>query len=139
MSNVTIEQAQRAITAALRAAEENGVPSSVAVVDSGRNLVAFARMEGALLASIEISQNKAYTARSMNSDTGALQEYTQPGAPFYGLETSHGRPLITFGGGLPITASDGEVVGAVGVAGGSADQDAAVAHAAVDAIAQAVA
>ena len=97
---------------------------------AGANLVAFARMDGALLASIEISQGKAYTARSMNMNTADIGPLTQPGQPLYGIETSHARPLITFGGGQPLRV-DGEIVGAVGVAGGTVAQDDEIASAAV--------
>jgi uncharacterized protein GlcG (DUF336 family) len=107
-----------------------GSPSSIAIVDGGRELVAFARMDGALLASIEISQGKAYTARSMNMNTADIGPLTQPGQPLYGIESSHTRPLITFGGGQPLSVN-GEIVGAVGVAGGTVAQDDEVASAAV--------
>lgn len=129
MANLTQAQAETAIAAALAKATELGVPSSVAIVDAGRELMAFIRQDGALLASIEISQNKAYTARSMNMATGDIGPLTQPGQPLFGLETSHGRPLITFAGGRVLMVGD-EVVGAVGVAGGMVDQDDAAAQAA---------
>jgi uncharacterized protein GlcG (DUF336 family) len=130
MANLTLEQAQGALEAAVRKATEIESPSSIAIVDGGRNLLAFARMDGALLASIEIAQGKAYTARSMNMNTADIGPLTQPGQPLYGIETSHPRSLITFGGGQPLRV-DGEVVGAVGVAGGTVAQDDDVASAAV--------
>jgi len=122
------------MAAALAKASELGVQSSVAIVDAGRELLAFARQDGALLASIEISQNKAYTACSMNMATVDIGPLTQPGQPLYGLATSHGRPLITFAGGRILKVGD-EVVGAVGVAGGMVDQDDAAAAAAVASLA----
>lgn len=124
-------QAQKALEASLGKAEEIGSPSSIAVIDAGRELVAFGRMDGALLASVAISQAKAYTARSLNAATKDVGELAQPGAPLYGLHTAHlaaGRALVTFAGGVPITV-DGEIVGAVGVAGGTPDQDHEVASA----------
>lgn len=133
MPDLTLEQARAALDAAVAKANEIGSPSSIAIVDGGRNLLAFARMDGALLASIEISQGKAFTARSMNMNTRDIGPLTQPGQPLYGIETSHSRPIITFGGGRPI-AIGGEVVGAVGVAGGLVDQDDEVASAAVAAV-----
>lgn len=129
MANLTQAQVETAMAAALAKATELGVPSSVAIVDAGRELMAFIRQDGALLASIEISQNKAYTARSMNMATSDIGPLTQPGQPLFGLETSHGRPLITFAGGRVLMVGD-EVVGAVGVAGGMVDQDDAAAQAA---------
>jgi uncharacterized protein GlcG (DUF336 family) len=129
-----------AVKVALEAAEQKaitiGSPSSIAVLDSGRELVGFIRMDGALLASAEISQAKAYTSRSMNAPTSALGELVQPGGPLYGIGNAHlkvGRPLITFGGGVPVIIG-GAVVGAVGVAGGSPDQDEEIAQAAADAL-----
>ncbi len=132
MSALTLEAAQAALQAALAKAREIGSPSSVAVLDSGRELLAFARMDDALLASAEISQAKAYTARSLNCATKDVDVATQPGGPLFGLQTSHlaaGRSLVTFGGGVPITTVGGAIVGAIGVAGGSPDQDHEVAAA----------
>lgn len=132
MSALTLEAAQAALQAALAKAREIGSPSSVAVLDSGRELLAFARMDDALLASAEISQAKAYTARSLNCATKDVDVATQPGGPLFGLQTSHlaaGRSLVTFGGGVPITTVGGVIVGAIGVAGGSPDQDHEVAAA----------
>src|ERR687898_2293136 len=102
MAGLTYEKAQNVLQAALRKADEIGVPSSAAVGDEGRELVAFARQTGALLASIEISISKAYTACSMQMDTGDLAEMTAPGQPLAGIETSHRRPLVTFAGGRPL-------------------------------------
>jgi uncharacterized protein GlcG (DUF336 family) len=129
MAKLTEEKVRGALRAAVVKATEIGSPSSVAIVDDGRNLLGFIRMDGALLASIEISQGKAYTARSMNMNTADIGPLTQPGQPLYGIETSHARPLITFGGGRPLMLN-GEVVGAVGVAGGTVVQDDEVAVAA---------
>ncbi|WNV75084.1 heme-binding protein [Geodermatophilus sp. DSM 44513] len=136
MSTLTLEAGQAALRAALEKAREMGSPSSVAVLDDGRELIAFARMDGALLASAEISQAKAYTARSLNCATKDVDAAAQPGGPLYGLQTSHlaaGRSLVTFGGGVPITVN-GEIVGAVGVAGGTPDQDHEIASAGAAAV-----
>jgi uncharacterized protein GlcG (DUF336 family) len=134
MSDITAEQAQKGIAAGLKKAKEINSPSSIAIVDAGRNLLGFARMDGALLASIEISQRKAYTARSLNMKTGDVMAYVQPGQPLYGMETGHQPPFIVFGGGMPVVR-DGNVVGAVGVAGGMVPNDEAVAEAVAKAIA----
>ncbi len=117
---------ERVIRAAVEKARAINSPSSIAVVDSGRNLLAFVRMDGALLASIEISIGKAYTARSLNMKTSDLAAYTQPGAPLFGLEVTHRQPLVIFGGGAPLSV-DGTIIGAIGVAGGTVDQDEEVA------------
>jgi uncharacterized protein GlcG (DUF336 family) len=125
---LTYAEARRVVDAAIAKAEEIGSPSSVAVLDGGRELLAFARMEDALLASPEIAQNKAYTARCMNMPTADIGPLTQAGGPFFGLEHTHSRPMVSFGGGLPLTIGD-EIVGAIGVAGGSGEQDVEVATA----------
>jgi uncharacterized protein GlcG (DUF336 family) len=133
MTEITMDQAMKGVQAGVAKAKELNSPSSIAVVDSGRNLLAFARMDGALLASIEISQGKAYTARSLNLKTSQVSEFVQPGAPLYGLETTHRQPLVVFGGGVPVTRGD-TVIGAVGVAGGTTDDDEAIATAVAEVI-----
>lgn len=133
---ITSKQVQAGIEAGLKKAAEIKSPSSIAIVDGGRNLAGFVRMEAALLASIEISQAKAYTSRSLNMKTGDIMPLVQPGGPLYGMEHSHRLPLVVFGGGVPITVN-GEVVGAVGVAGGMPNDDEAIATAAAEAIAAA--
>ena len=130
MVEISAAQAQAAIAAGVKKAAEIGSPSSIAIVDSGRNLIAFQRMDGALLASIEISQGKAYTARSLNMKTGDVTPYVQPGGPFYAMETSHRQPDGRLRGRPPGGARrPGD--GAVGVAGGALDNDVAVAEAAL--------
>jgi uncharacterized protein GlcG (DUF336 family) len=124
MVEISAAEAQTAMAAGTTKATEIGSPSSIAIVDSGRNLIAFQRMDGALLASIEISQGEAYTLRSLNMKTGDVTPYVQPGGPFYAMETSpHRQPMVAFAGG--------QVVGAVGVAGSALDNDVAVAEAAL--------
>jgi uncharacterized protein GlcG (DUF336 family) len=128
--NVTLSAAQAVVEAAVKKAEEIGVPMDIAVVDGGNNLTAFARMDGAWLGSIDIAQNKAYTARSFDMATKDLAPLAQPGQPLYGIEASNQGRLIVFAGGIPLEA-DGKVVGAIGVSGGSVEQDQEVAEAGV--------
>ncbi len=128
--SVTLSVAQAVVEAARAKAEEIGVPMNIAVVDDGNNLTAFARMDGAWLGSIDIAQNKAYTARSFNMSTKELAPLAQPNQPLYGIEASNQGRLIVFAGGIPLEAG-GQVVGAVGVSGGSVEQDHEVAEAGV--------
>ncbi len=130
-TTVMLEEAQRILAAAEEKAREIGQPMNIAVVDNGRELKAFARMEDAWLGSIEISIDKAFTAASFpDFNTQDLAEVIQPGQPLYGLETiRHGR-FVNFAGGIPLTR-DGEVAGAIGVSGGTVDQDQEVAEAGV--------
>jgi len=128
--SVTLESAQAVVEAARKKAEEIGVPMNIAVVNDGNNLTAFARMDNAWLGSIDIAQNKAYTARAFDMPTIDLAPLAQPGGPLYGIEASNHGLVIVFAGGIPLL-SDGRVVGAIGVSGGAVEQDQAVAEAGV--------
>jgi uncharacterized protein GlcG (DUF336 family) len=128
--SVTLSTAQAVVEAARARAEEIGVPMNIAVVNEGNNLTAFARMDGAWLGSIDIAQNKAYTARAFDMSTKDLAPLCQPNQPLFGIHASNQGRLIIFAGGIPLEAG-GKVVGAVGVSGGSVDQDHDVAEAGV--------
>jgi uncharacterized protein GlcG (DUF336 family) len=132
MPGLTLADARIALDAGLAEADAIGQPMNVAVVDDGGHLLAFARQEGAIRASIDIAQRKARTSILMEAPTGALMPLVQPGAELYGLEQTAGG-LVVFGGGIPVFR-DGVLVGAVGVSAGSAEQDVRVATAAVTAI-----
>src|SRR5690242_14961081 len=125
---ITLEDARRVIAAAEKKAQEIGQPMNIAVVDAGGNLVAHVRMDRAWVGSIDISINKAWTARAFDISTKELAELSQSGDQFFGIHASnHGRVMI-FAGGVPLKKG-GEVVGAVGVSGGMGKQDQAVAEA----------
>jgi len=130
--SVTLSTAQEVVDAARAKAEEIGVPMNIAVVDEGNNLTAFARMDGAWLGSIDIAQNKAYTARSFDMSTKELAPLCQPDQPLFGIHASNQGRLIIFAGGIPLQSGD-RVVGAIGVSGGSVEQDHEVAEAGVTA------
>src|SRR5689334_22195746 len=123
---VRLEDARRVIAAAEKKAAEIGQPMNIAVVDQGGNLVSHVRMDNAWIGSIDISINKAFTARAFDISTKELGENSQPNQQFFGIHVSnHGRIMI-FAGGVPLK-KDGKVVGAIGVSGGSGDQDQKVA------------
>ncbi|TDJ58746.1 MAG: heme-binding protein [Planctomycetota bacterium] len=126
-------QARAIIDGAILKAVELGTNMDIAVVDVGGNLKAFLRMDGAWLGSIDIAVKKARTARLFDMPTGDIGGLSQPGGPLYGIEHSNGG-LVTFPGGIPLRASDGTVIGAVGVSGSSVENDHAVAVAAGEAI-----
>jgi uncharacterized protein GlcG (DUF336 family) len=130
MPEMTARLAQKAIELAVAKAKAIDLAISVAVVDSGRNLVGFMRMDGALLGTIQVAQGKAYTARTVNMETDVLGPLVQAGGPLYGMDSAHNPPLIVFGGGIPIKADD-TIVGAVGISGGTVEQDIEVAKAVV--------
>jgi len=125
---INLETARKVIAAAEKKATEIGQPMNIAVVDAGGNLVAHVRMDGAWIGSIDISINKAFTSRAFDIATKDLAPHSQSGGQFFGIHVSnHGRIMI-FAGGVPLKEG-GKVVGAIGVSGGSGDQDHAVAEA----------
>ena len=126
-------QARAVVDGAILKAVELGLNMDIAVVDVGGNLKAFLRMDGAWLGSIDIAVKKARTARLFDMPTGDIGGLSQPGGPLYGIEHSNGG-LVTFPGGVPLRASDGTVIGAVGVSGSTVQDDHAVAVAAGEAI-----
>ena len=124
---VTLEDARKIIAAAERRANEIGQPMNIAVADGGGNLVAHVRMDNAWIGSIDIAINKAFTARAFDISTRDLARFAQSGDQFFGIHASnHGRVMI-FAGGVPLRRG-GQVVGGVGVSGGSGDQDHSVAE-----------
>ena len=128
MSSIGLEAARRIIAAAEKKAEQIGQPMNVAVVDEGGNLVAFERMENAWLGSIDISQKKAWTSRAFDITTKDLGANSQSGDQFFGIHASNDGKVMIFAGGIPLKI-DGKIVGAIGISGGSGEQDHAVAEA----------
>ncbi|MEJ5963282.1 GlcG/HbpS family heme-binding protein [Pedobacter immunditicola] len=126
--SMTLELAEKIAVAAKAKAQEIGVPMNIAIVDEGANLVSFHRMDNAWLGSIDISIKKAKTARFFDMDSGEIGKLSQPGGPLYQIEHSN-LGLITFPGGVLLKDSSGKIIGAVGVSGGSVEQDHEVAAA----------
>ena len=125
---VTLSDARKVIAAAEKKAQEIKWPMNIAVVDEGGNLVSHVRMDGAWIGSVDIAINKAFTSRAFDISTKDLGENSQPGDQFFGIHVSnHGRIMI-FAGGIPLKRG-GKVVGAIGVSGGSGEQDQSVAEA----------
>ena len=129
---VTLEDARRVIAAAEKKAEEIGQPMNIAVADVGGNLVAHVRMDGAWLGSVDISIKKAWTSRAFDIATKDLAEHSQSGGQFFGINASNDGKVMIFAGGIPLKQG-GKVVGAIGVSGGSGDQDHQVAEAGMEA------
>lgn len=126
--DITLEQAEQIVAAAKTKAKEIDTLMNIAVVDRGAHLVAFARMDGAWLGSLDIAIKKAKTARLFNINTGDIGALSQPGASLYNIELSNGG-LISFPGGVPVKNAAGEIIGAIGVSGSSVENDHAVAEA----------
>lgn len=129
---VTLNDAKHVIAAAERKAVEIGQSMNIAVADAGGNLVAHVRMDGAWIGSIDISIKKAFTARAFDITTKDLATQSQSGGQFFGIHASNDGRVMIFAGGIPLKR-DGKVVGAIGVSGGSGEQDHVVAEAGVTA------
>ncbi len=129
--SITASMAQKMVAAAVAKAEELGVGQVVAILDESGLLKAFCRMEGTPLVSIEVSQNKAYTALFGMPSHEFFNFIKDDPALVAGVP--HIPRIVTFGGGLPIRSGDA-VVGAIGVSGGTVEQDIACAQAGLDAV-----
>jgi uncharacterized protein GlcG (DUF336 family) len=125
---VTSHQSHVIIEGAEAKARELGLPFVIAVLDAGTHLKAFRRMDGAVLGSIDIAMRKAKTAVLFHCNSEDVWEYCKPGAPAPSLELTNGG-LAPYGGGMALKCPDGTTVGAVGVSGGSIEQDMQVARA----------
>lgn len=130
---ITLSEARKIIAAAEKKASDIGQPMNIAVVDAGGNLVSHVRMDGAWLGSIDISIKKAYTARAFNCSTKDLSKNCQSGGQFFGIHVSNDCKIMIFAGGIPLMKG-GQIVGAIGVSGGSGEQDQSVAEAGVKAV-----
>ncbi|PSQ31834.1 DNA polymerase III subunit delta' [Halobacteriales archaeon QS_9_67_15] len=131
VESVSLQTATELIEAAEERAREIDNPMVITVANSEGNLVAQHRMDGAWLASVSISRNKAYTAAALETPTHELAAPSEPGNSLYGLQTTDEGRIVIFGGGYPLER-DGEIVGTIGVSGGAVSQDRDVAEAGVD-------
>ena len=129
-NNLSLEKARKIIRAGERKAKEMNIAAVFAIVNSEGNLIIEERMDNAILVSIEVAYKKAYTAAALKLNTEDLTALVQPGAMFYGLQSD--SKYIVFGGGMLLKV-DGKIVGAVGVSGGSAQEDMEIAKACIKA------
>ena len=129
-NNLSLEKARKIIRAGERKAKEMNIAAVFAVVNPEGNLIIEERMDNAILVSVEVAYKKAYTAAALKLNTEDLTALVQPGAMFYGLQSD--PKYIVFGGGM-LLKINGKIVGAVGVSGGSAQEDMEIAKACVKA------
>jgi uncharacterized protein GlcG (DUF336 family) len=128
---LTLAKAEKMLKTAKAKAKEIGIPMSIAIVDDGAHLVAFERMDGAQILSIQVAQDKATTAAAIGMPTHELGPMSAPGGPAYGLAAY--RNVVVFGGGFPIKLK-GVLVGGIGASGGPVEKDMEVARAALSAV-----
>ncbi len=130
VKRLSLADAQKLIQGAKRKAKRIGVPMCVSVTDESGNLIAFERMDGAKILSVDLSADKAFTAAVAKRPTHEYNEMCQPGSPVFGIHTSSGGRFSIVGGGYPVVVR-GAVVGAVGLSGGAIEQDMECAEAAL--------
>jgi uncharacterized protein GlcG (DUF336 family) len=128
---LTLEDAKIILEGAEKKAKEIGIDMDIAVVDDGGNLLAFYRMDGAKITSIDVAINKAFTAAGARKATHEYAEVAGAGGPAFGIHVSNSGRFMIFGGGLPIFV-DGHIVGGVGCSSGSVEEDGTVAQAGID-------
>jgi uncharacterized protein GlcG (DUF336 family) len=131
--SITSALAHRVVAAAEAKAEQMGHPFVIAVVDESGVLKAFSRMDGAALLSVQVAQDKAYTAVGFGLPSHGWHDFIKDDPPLaLGAPAGIDR-LVIFGGGYPITIG-GKIVGAIGVSGGHYTQDQEVAEAGLAAV-----
>ncbi|MFT7228733.1 MAG: hypothetical protein ACI8PW_001323 [Methylophilaceae bacterium] len=126
--HVSFAEAQQIVDSAVKKSQELSLKMCIAVLDSGGNIKAFARMDDAWIGSSDIAIKKAKTACFFSMASGEIGKLSVPGQPLYGIEHSN-EGLITFPGGVPIIDKDGNLLGAVGVSGDTVENDHLVATA----------
>jgi uncharacterized protein GlcG (DUF336 family) len=130
---VSLDQALELLRHVREAAAGQGLGVAAAVVDRGGHTVASARMDGTALGAMTLAVDKAYTAVLWQTPTGEFMASTQPGGADWAFNTTTGGRIVVYAGGLPLFEGGG-LIGALGVSGGTGEQDAACASAAVAAL-----
>ncbi len=121
-ANITLDCAERLMKQVEAKAGEMGMKVVTAVADAHGDPVAVRCMDGAFMGSYDVALHKTYTAIAFQMSTEELGRLSQPGAPLYGIQYTNQGKIVIFGGGIPLRA-DGEIIGAFGVSGGTAEQD----------------
>lgn len=123
---MNLETANALIEKVKAKAAEMGVNAVIAVSDQSGRPVAVQCMDDAYIASFDIAVNKTFTSASLKMSTNTLSQLSQPGQPLYGIQYTNGGKIVIFGGGEPLEI-DGKIIGALGVSGGTAEDDTAIA------------
>jgi uncharacterized protein GlcG (DUF336 family) len=131
MTKMNLELAKKLIERAEEEANKLNIPMVISIVDESGNFIACHRMDDALLVSVDIAQNKAWTAVAMKMSTEELAQLVGEGKELYGINTTNNGRIVVFGGGIPLW-KNGKIIGAIGVSGGSVEEDIQVAQAAVN-------
>jgi uncharacterized protein GlcG (DUF336 family) len=127
VSSITLDMALALAEAVRKKASEIGVKAVVAVSNRGGNPVLVQCMDDSYIASYDIALNKAYTSVALKMSTCRLSELAKPGSSLYGIQFTNQGKIVIFGGGEPLCNREGEIIGAIGVSGGSESEDTALA------------
>ena len=127
VSDMTLDMALALAQAVRKKASEIGVKAVVAVSNRGGNPVLVQCMDDSYIASYDIALNKAYTSVALKMPTCRLSELAKPGSSLYGIQFTNQGKIVIFGGGEPLCNREGEIIGAIGVSGGSESEDTALA------------
>jgi uncharacterized protein GlcG (DUF336 family) len=127
VSDMTLDMALALSEAVRKKASEIGVKAVVAVSNRGGNPVLVQCMDDSYIASYDIALNKAYTSVALKMSTCRLSELAKPGSSLYGIQFTNQGKIVIFGGGEPLCNREGEIIGAIGVSGGSESEDTALA------------
>ena len=119
---MTLALAKSLIEKVEQKAQEIGLAAVIAVSDQAGRITAVHCMDGAFIASYDIAVNKTFTSAGLKMSTATLAELAQPGQPLYGIQNTNEGKIVIFGGGEPLEV-DGKIIGALGVCGGTAEQD----------------
>ncbi|MBB4097984.1 GlcG/HbpS family heme-binding protein [Sphingomonas kyeonggiensis] len=130
IKSLSLPEADIVIAAAIAAAEATPVKSTIVVLDAGGEIIVATRMDGAWAGAFDLALAKARTSRAFGAPSGYFTALVQPGAPLFGVGSAEGGKYLTLPGGVPVILG-GAVIGAIGVSGGTPDQDEAVAQAAL--------
>lgn len=130
-ATISLAMAKAMTAAAESKASEINVPVVISIVDGGANPLIMQRMDEAFVTSCDISLNKAWSACCLQQPTHEITAGVQPGQSLYGLQLTNQQRIVIFGGGFPIIENN-QIIGAIGVSGGTVEQDMEIARSALD-------
>ncbi len=126
--NITLQEAQKVSEAVRKKAKEMGVKAVVAISNrTAQPPILVESMDDAYIASYDVAVSKAFTVVSLKMSTSTLKPLAQPGGSLYGIQFTNQGKIVIFGGGEPLCDKNGDIIGGLGVSGGSESQDAALA------------
>ena len=125
-SVMTLDLAEKICEAVMGYARKAGVNAVVCISDAAGNPKLVKSMDDAYIASYDVAVNKAFTVVALKMSTIKLKPLAQPGASLYGIQFTNGGRIVIFGGGDELYSDKGDIIGGLGVSGGSEEQDTAL-------------